>query len=201
MDHEIVLKLSRGEHPPRPCITGRELGDDLWGFITLCWVKPQKRPSARDAVDFLSKYRHKEREESSIVHYDPAHPPPFPLRTIQKLISVATSIGYRMKTFLESSKPSSDHRIPIGDNQAYEQVRLSIDDELGGSPGLAAGLKIMLQSDQPIGGLAEEESSQAIDALYRVCLSFPAAGIALSKITCRSWIPSPRTKRKIRLRG
>lgn len=109
-----------------------------------------------------------------------------------------TSLIKNIKDFFESVKehvPYLAPQVPPEDNQAIEEVCAMID-KLEGAPDLAASLKNMLQSDHSIGELTEGKTSEAIDALYRVGHSFPVASIALSTISCRPWIPTPRTKQK-----
>ncbi|KAG2152023.1 kinase-like domain-containing protein [Suillus cothurnatus] len=52
----VIIKLSRGEMPPRPkdpAASARGLDDRLWELVKGCWSAPEKRPSTRDILAFL----------------------------------------------------------------------------------------------------------------------------------------------------
>ncbi|KAG2118945.1 kinase-like domain-containing protein [Suillus discolor] len=52
----VIIKLSRGEMPPRPsdpAATERGLDDRLWELVKGCWSAPERRPSTRDILTFL----------------------------------------------------------------------------------------------------------------------------------------------------
>ncbi|KAG1820388.1 kinase-like domain-containing protein [Suillus subaureus] len=52
----VIIKLSRGEMPPRPkdpAASARGLDDRLWELVKSCWSAPEKRPSTRDILAFL----------------------------------------------------------------------------------------------------------------------------------------------------
>lgn len=52
----VIIKLSRGEIPPRPkdpAASARGLDDRLWELVKSCWSAPENRPSTRDILAFL----------------------------------------------------------------------------------------------------------------------------------------------------
>ncbi|KAG2348679.1 kinase-like protein [Suillus weaverae] len=52
----VIIKLSRGEMPPRPtdpAASARGLDDRLWELVKACWSAPEMRPSTRDILAFL----------------------------------------------------------------------------------------------------------------------------------------------------
>jgi hypothetical protein len=52
----VIIKLSRGEMPPRPkdpAASARGLDDRLWELVKGCWSVPEKRPSTGDILAFL----------------------------------------------------------------------------------------------------------------------------------------------------
>jgi len=55
---EVVIRSSRGEHPPRPTdpsIIARGLDTPLWSLLNLCWATESlKRPSIQQVLISLS---------------------------------------------------------------------------------------------------------------------------------------------------
>ncbi|KAG2146626.1 kinase-like domain-containing protein [Suillus clintonianus] len=52
----VIIKLSRGEMPPRPkdpAASARGLDDRLWLLVQKCWSAPENRPSTRDILAFF----------------------------------------------------------------------------------------------------------------------------------------------------
>ncbi|KAG2151038.1 kinase-like protein [Suillus bovinus] len=53
---QVIIKLSKGEIPPRPsdpAASERGLDDHLWELVKSCWLAPEKRPSARGILAFF----------------------------------------------------------------------------------------------------------------------------------------------------
>ena len=49
-DHQVTVKILRGNKPARPTL---HIEDCLWDFILTCWLEAERRPSAKDALDFI----------------------------------------------------------------------------------------------------------------------------------------------------
>lgn len=50
-DHQVTVKILRGNKPARPVTPHIE--DSLWDFIQTCWLEADSRPSAEEVLDFI----------------------------------------------------------------------------------------------------------------------------------------------------